>query len=196
MHNPMNRRALWVFAIPVLIAIAFGPTVTSMTIAPYESRVLVSAAPLSGASMQARIVDAPAMVDTQWQWTGGWRAQVGRDHDMLAYDAARGTSLVGGAWEYGAATPPSGAGPFREQAAKYSADRVVVVLFGGDSASTETRMYDGQSWTLHRIPGPPPRTLPATMYDAARKTLVLFGADRPARPFNHLADARDVDEQR
>ena len=42
----MNRRTLWVFLVPVLIAIALGPTVTSVTSGPRESRVLVSATPL------------------------------------------------------------------------------------------------------------------------------------------------------
>jgi hypothetical protein len=139
MHKPMNRRALWVFFSPVLIAIALGPAVTSVPSVPRESRMLVSVAPL---------FDAPAQ-------------------DVRP-----------------------------AKAAAYDADRVVVFLFGGDSASTDTRMYDGQTWTLHRVPGPPPRTLPATVYDAARKTVVLFGSDRPAPPFTYLGDTRDVDEQR
>jgi hypothetical protein len=158
--------------------------------------MLISAAPVLGAGNQDdRLADAAGVVDTQWQWTSGWRTPVARDRDLMLYDAAPGTSLVGDARGHDVATP-SGAGPFRDQAAQYHANRVVLVLFGGDSASTETRTYDGQSWTLHRVPGPPPRTLPATVYDAARKTLVLFGADRPARPFTYLGDARDLDEER
>jgi hypothetical protein len=193
----MNRRALWVFFVPALVAVALGPSVTSVANTPRQPRVLVSAAPLSGETAQDNhLASAAAVVDTQWQWTSGWRTPVSGEHDVMLYDAARGASLVGDAWANESASPPSGAGPFRDQAAEYNADRVVVVLFGGDSASTETRLYDGQSWTLHRVPGPPPRTLPATVYDAARKTLVLFGADRPARPFSYLGDARDLDEQR
>lgn len=192
----MNRRPLWVFFFPMLLAVALGPTVTSLTDGPRESRVLVSATPLSGALQQAaRFADAPSTVDTQWQWTNGWRTQVVRDHHMLAYDAGRGTSLVGDAWLYDGVTTTPGTGPIRERAAAYNAERVVVVLFGGDSASSETRMYDGQAWTLHRVPGPPPRTLPATVYDAARKTVVLFGSRRSAPPFTYLGE-RDIEEQR
>ena len=42
----MNRRTFWVFLVPVLIAIALGPTVTTVTTGLRESRVLVSATPL------------------------------------------------------------------------------------------------------------------------------------------------------
>jgi hypothetical protein len=193
----MNRRALWVFFVPVLIAIALGPTVTSVVPGPRESHVLVSAAPLSQATAQdVRLAEAPPVIDSQWQWTSGWRGRVTRDDHVMAYDATRGTTLVGEAWTYEGVTTAPGTAPIREQAAQYNAEKIVVVLFGGESASTETRMYDGQTWTLHRVPGPPPRTLPATVYDAARKTVVLFGSDRPAPPFTYLGDAWDVDEQR
>ena len=193
----MTRRALFVFLVPVLIAVALGPTVTSVRTGALESRVLVSAAPLDEAIVpETHLAQAPAPVDTQWQWASGWRTPSLRDQHTLAYDSGRNTSLVGDAWTYDNVTTAAGTGPIREQAASYHADQVVVVLFGGDSASTETRTYDGQTWTLHRIPGPPPRSLPATMYDAARKTVVLFGADRAAPPFNYLGETRDIDEQR
>ncbi len=193
----MNRRTLLVFLVPVLIAIAFGPAVTTVSNGTFESRVLVSAAPIQNAvTSNTALAQAPAPVDTQWEWTSGRRSPIVRDHHVLAYDPGLHTSLVGDAWTYEGVTTAPGTGPIREQAASYSADQVVVVLFGGDSASTETRMYDGQTWTLHRVPGPPPRTLPATMYDAARKTVVLFGSHRGAPPYNYLGEIRDADEQR
>src|SRR6185436_17016546 len=114
----MNRRTLWVFLVPVLIAIALGPTVTTVATGLRESRVLVSATPLLDAPAQdVRLADTPPMVDSQWQWTSGWRARAENNQYIMTYDAARGASLVGDAWQYEASTPPSGAGPFRDQAA-------------------------------------------------------------------------------
>ncbi len=108
----------------------------------------------------------------------------------LAYDAARGVSvLVGGlewleTWEWDgsawARRYPNGSPSARSQHAMvYDAARGVVLLFGGVGAEQlfgDTWTWNGAQWTqLYPDPGPAPRAGHAMAYDAARGVAVLFG---------------------
>lgn len=177
----MNRRTVLFFCIPALLAVAFGPVTASRIAESWESRVLVSVAPLDDPATLPTAAYAVAPGERSgWDW-GNAPRPAQRDEHTMGYDEGMlRASLVGLAWAddeaEGTGLDSVRLGPIRQRAESYDANRVVVVLFNADGTSTETRTFDGQSWTLHRVPGPPPRSLPATVYDPARKTVVLFTA--------------------
>ena len=115
----------------------------------------------------------------------------GRAYPALAYDSARGrTVLFGGGsgccngpndtWEWDGShwtsfstfpSPPSSIGP----GLAYDSARGVTVLFANDGTTWE---WNGQFWT-RRAPAtsPPARLWTAMAYDSVRHVVVLFGGD-------------------
>jgi len=63
----------------------------------------------------------------------------------------------------------------------YDAERGVVLLFGGADARSvlgDTWTWDGATWTRVATEGPPPRTFPVLVFDAAHGQAILFGGRR------------------
>jgi hypothetical protein len=139
-----------------------------------------------------------------WEWNGtAWSRRLvgglpGRHSFALAYDAARGkTLLFGGSrgasvgladtWEWDGSTWTqvyNGGPPPRSDAAMvYDAARQTVVLFGGDSdlggssiRYDDTWEWNGQYWIGHYgIPAPAGRYSHEMVYDSARQRVVLYG---------------------
>jgi len=139
----------------------------------------------------------PDLSDT-WEWDGtNWTqlapatAPPARENHALAYDLARGrTVLFGGpslsdTWEWDGTnwsdrSPPVASSPaFRSNPAlAYDSLRARTVLFGGyrGTALTDTWEWDGASWFL-QTPAtiPPVRRYSALAFDARRGRAVLFG---------------------
>jgi len=147
-----------------------------------------------------------------WEWDGSsWELVTPDDpeHDgnpsprvnhALAYDAARGvTVLFGGSnggtannetWEWDGVSwaRKTPAGPFVPQprdshAMVFDEARGVVVLFGGSSGDAQTWSWDGVSWSVYPPSDPEgdgypsSRVFHAMVYDSRRAVTVLFGGD-------------------
>jgi hypothetical protein len=103
---------------------------------------------------------ANATTAETWEWDGGGWSQVApgsvgvRDHHMMAYDAARGVTVM-----YGGTAP-------RE----YSGGRPTSF----DWPATTFELKNG-TWSGVTVPGPGSRNVAAMAYDGARKRVVLFG---------------------
>ena len=135
-----------------------------------------------------------------WEWDGKtWQqmtdTSVGtRDHHTMAYDEARGkTVLYGGAkldrsaptetWEWDGrkwtmiATP--GPGTRHHFPMVYDSQRKQVVLFGGLSQDYklhhDTWAWDGKTWQKLSDGGPPPRYHHRMAFDSQSGVIVLFG---------------------
>lgn len=143
-----------------------------------------------------------------WLWTGQrWTNATGsgpspRTYPFMVYDsAARRVLLFGGdgrskmlndSWTWNGRSWSKLAGPMpspRDSASgliAYDDAHKQVVLFGGTgdssnpSASSETWVWNGKSWTQATGPGPSARTDAAMVYDTASKQLVLFGGSTSA----------------
>ncbi len=136
-----------------------------------------------------------------WEWNGNQWAFRGtggpaprRDHAM-AYDSARGVTVLfggigdlkfGDTWEWNGVAwtlrAETGPAPSREHTMAYDSARGVTVLFGGLAfdgtdwiISGETWEWDGTSWSLLAVAGPPPRSDHAMTFDNARGVTVLNG---------------------
>src|SRR5262245_39660882 len=152
-----------------------------------------------------------------WEWDGkSWRqmadTSVGtRDHHVMAYDAARGkTVLYGGqtsdrawakdTWEWDGVkwskltTPgPVGRAHF---AMVYDNKRKRVVLFGGLGEDrqyhNDTWEWDGATWRKVSDEGPPPRARHRMAFDSRAGVIILYGGDglkqEAGNGFNVLED--------
>lgn len=145
----------------------------------------------------ALVAALPARADSCFEWQQ--RASTGpsaRWYDVLAYDSARGVTVLfgghrgggggtwfGDTWEWDGAewALSNEAGPAAryETAMAYDAAREVVVLFGGADGETtfgDTWEWDGVAWTLAATEGPG-RRRHALAYDAARGVTVVYGGE-------------------
>ena len=160
-----------------------------------------------------------------WEWDGkGWRqmadTSVGtRDHHAMAYDAARGKTVMYGGqttdrswakdtWEWDGAkwikivTPgPGGRAHF---AMVYDSRRKKVVLFGGLGEDrkyyNDTWEWDGKTWQIVSTEGPPSRARHRMVYDSRRGRTLLYGGDGvktdAGRGFRVLDDLWEWDGKR
>ncbi len=130
---------------------------------------------------------------------GGITAPSPREAPAMAYDSARGVTVLfgggcyypDGSWHYLGDTwewngtmwaqrfpPPPTPSPRHNHALAYDSARGVTVLFGGWDGSAhigDTWEWDGSVWTLRATTGPSPRSAHALAYDSARGVTVLFG---------------------
>jgi hypothetical protein len=151
-----------------------------------------------------------------WEWDGArWQRMADgepRDHPALAYDAARGrTVLFGGGkfprptpwaadtWEWDgrqwtqvATTGPVG----RVTAMVYDSKRKQVVLFGGVGEApsrgqpqphfNDTWVWDGKRWRKVSDEGPPARARHALVFDRRAGVVLLYGGSQDGRQFDDL----------
>ena len=138
----------------------------------------------------------------EWDWTR-WDLRStdgpgGRLYSSLAYDSARGVTVLfggnfgkrrpdapvaGDTWEWDGKTwsKRSDAGPERRccHGMTYDERHGVTVLFGGHLRSGElvndTWEWDGHRWSLQSVTGPSPRASPSLAYDTRRKAVMLVG---------------------
>ncbi|HKQ47741.1 MAG TPA: kelch repeat-containing protein [Phycisphaerae bacterium] len=130
------------------------------------------------------------------QCTGVWTGSPGpapsaRNYHAMAYDAARGRTVLfggqnaggnladtwewdGSAWALVATTGPAARSL---HAMTYDSVRGKVVLFGGFGFSfrRDTWEWDGVAWVQKSNTGPTARFLPGLAFDAVRGKVVLFG---------------------
>jgi hypothetical protein len=148
-----------------------------------------------------------------WEWDGkNWRqmtdTSVGtRDHHALAYDEARGkTVMFGGVksgelletatWEWDgvkwAQVATQGPGGRAHFALVYDSQRKQVVLFGGlgegYKAHNDTWAWDGKTWRKLSEEGPPRRTHHRMAFDSRTGEIILFGGLRTGQPTQALDD--------
>ena len=166
-----------------------------------------------------------------WEWDGKRWLQmtdtsVGtRDHHALAYDAARGkTVMYGGVssnrslpaqdwvfptdtWEWDGKrwTKVSAPGPGDRVhfAMAYDANRKQVILFGGSKGGlrcNDTWVWDGQTWRKVSDGGPEPRARHRMAFDSRRGVVILYGGDgvntEPEGGFRVLEDTWQWDGNR
>jgi len=137
-----------------------------------------------------------------WEWDGkSWRQMtdpsVGtRDHHSMAYDAARGKTVMYGGqnsnrswakdtWEWDGvkwtkfAVP--GPGGRIHSAMAYDSKRQKVFLFGGSSedgrSHNDTWEWDGAAWRKLSDEGPPPRSHHRMAFDSRAGVMLLYGGD-------------------
>lgn len=148
-----------------------------------------------------------------WEWDGkNWRqmtdTSVGtRDHHAMAYDEARGkTVMFGGSksgeslatdtWEWDgerwtqvATQGPGGRAHF---AMVYDSTRKKVILFGGiredGKKYNDTWAWDGKTWQKLSAEGPPPRYRHSMVFDSQTGTIVLYGGLGARQPPGGLDD--------
>lgn len=140
--------------------------------------------------------DGVILGDT-WEWDGAsWlsRGSAGpgpRVEHALAYDAARGRTVMSGGtpdllarptdtWEWDGAgwslRASSGVPGFTERIAMvYDPGRARVVRYDGNFVTSQTWLWDGNSWAPLGGPQPPPRYNYAMAFDTLRGRAVLFG---------------------
>jgi hypothetical protein len=160
------------------------------------------------------------MNDT-WEWNGtGWSqltlngaagSPLARDGSAMAYEAARGvTLLVGGqastsgpnyndTWEWNGASwsqltatgAPGSPAVRYGQGMAFDSARGVAVLFGGYTGSSyfdDTWEWNGTAWTQRTVNGafaaPAGRELHSMVYDSARGVAVVFGGNVSGTVFN------------
>ena len=160
-----------------------------------------------------------------WEWDGQRWLQMGdtsvgtRDHHVMAYDAARGKTVMYGGitsnrslatdtWEWDgmkwtrvATQGPGGRGHF---AMVYDSLRKKIVLFGGLSQDrkyhNDTWTWDGKTWQKVSDEGPPPRARHRMAFDRRAGVVILYGGDgvktEPSRGFRVLEDTWQWDGQR
>ena len=151
-----------------------------------------------------------------WEWDGArWLRMADgepRDHPALAYDAARGrTVLFGGGkfprttpwaadtWEWDGVkwTQVATAGPVgRVTAMVYDGKRKQVVLFGGVGEApsrgqpqpyfNDTWVWEGKRWRKVSDEGPPARARHALAFDRRAGVVLLYGGSREGRQFDDL----------
>jgi hypothetical protein len=148
-----------------------------------------------------------------WEWDGkNWRqatdTSVGtRDHHAMAYDEARGkTVMFGGAssgaslasdtWEWDgvkwAQVATQGPGGRAHFAMVYDSVRKKVVLFGGiredGKKYNDTWAWDGKIWQKLSDEGPPPRYHHRMAFDRQAGVIVLYGGLGAKQPHGALED--------
>jgi len=166
-----------------------------------------------------------------WEWNGASWALVadtqppagpsGRRNWVMAYDAARGVSLLYGgtitpsgsrtgelwAWDgtdWTLLQPASFPSPNRpvardDTALVYDSSRQVTILFGGvnfpggPNNRGDTWEWDGTSWTRIADTGPAPRRFHAMAFDSVRDVTVLTGGDAFQAGFPLFADTWEWD---
>ena len=126
-----------------------------------------------------------------------------RDHHAMAYDEARGVTVMYGGETYDrsfaretwvwdgtrwkVADSLTGPGGLDHHAMAYDSRRQRVVMFGGGRPafrgqpalrSSDTWEWDGSRWERAASEGPPPISAGRMAYDVARGVTVLFGGDR------------------
>jgi Galactose oxidase, central domain len=141
---------------------------------------------------------ATGVLNDTWEWDGQtWTQQEDtgpspRSHHALAFDLVHsrvvlfggnpgGAVSLGDTWSWDGSTwtqiTTFGANPCFN-AAMVSTD-VQIAMFGGTESSNavfrESWVFDGTHWTHRQDIGPSPRFSHAMSYDAARRTVVLFG---------------------
>lgn len=148
-----------------------------------------------------------ATLAAQVAWTPRGEAPSARANYALAYDGARGvTVLFGGAplsgpafadtWEYDGTRwtqrTPRTVPPGRQGAAMaFDSRRNLCVMFGGSGsggAQRDTWAWNGVDWVQLASTGPEARVQPALCYDQSRDRLVLFGGSRDGTQLQLLAD--------
>ncbi|MCH7870278.1 MAG: hypothetical protein IID33_01125 [Planctomycetes bacterium] len=103
-------------------------------------------------------------------------------HYAMAYDAARGVTLLwgeggvgtwswdGAQWTFLTTGPAEGLYEMT-----YDSGREVVVMFGVDAAQGRTLEWDGEAWSLRTTAGPQGRAFHGLAYDERRGVTVLYG---------------------
>ncbi|BCM88644.1 hypothetical protein IAD21_00485 [Abditibacteriota bacterium] len=164
-----------------------------------------------GALLCVLAVATPGWALTGWKNRAPSPSPVGRDAHAMAYDSARGvTVLFGGngnpqvlndTWEWNGTTwtqktlnGATGSPPARQtHSMVYDSARGVSVLFGGSDGNNnnfnDTWEWNGTTWTQKTLNGaagnPPARQGGAMAYDSARGVTVLFGgSDANLNNFN------------
>ncbi len=152
-----------------------------------------------------------------WEWDGKrWQpmadTSVGtRDHHVLAYDVARGQTVMYGGqtserqwaketwiwdgmkWSKFAVPGPGGRAHF---AMVYDSKRQRIVLFGGLGEDrryhNDTWEWDGAAWHKVSEAGPPPRARHRMVFDSRAGVTLLYGGDgvksEPRSGFSGLED--------
>lgn len=156
-----------------------------------------------------------------WEWDGkNWQQMTDtslgtRDHHALAYDEARGkTVLFGGSkageslatdtwewdgvkWTQAATHGPGGRAHF---AMVYDSTRKQVMLFGGiredGKKYNDTWAWDGKTWQKLSEEGPPPRYHHRMVFDSQAGVAVLYGGLGARQPPGALDDTWIWDGQR
>ena len=135
-----------------LVPVTGAPPMRTLSAAVYDSRR--NRIVMYGGLGRAGLDDPRS--DT-WEWDGRRWLQMpdagagSRDHHSMAYDEARGRTVM-----YGGASSIGDAPAKRE-------------------FPTDTWEWDGRSWTRIETPGPGARSGAGMVYDSARKCIVLFG---------------------
>jgi hypothetical protein len=148
-------------------------------------------------------IDGPLFHNDTWEWDGtNWtqmspgNSPQGRSRHAMAYDSARGvTVLFGGmtgipgttlsdTWEWDGTNwtqhnPANKPTKRSGHAMAYDSARGVTVLFGGsgsEGGGDQTWEWDGTNWLQHNpVQKPPSRSTLAMAYDSNRGVTVLFG---------------------
>ena len=174
-----------------------GPVARSLSAAVYDARrqrvVLFGGVGNKGYS---------ELKGDTWEWDGkNWRqmtdTSVGtRDHHVMAYDAARGKTVMYGGqtserswakdtWEWDGTkwsklTVP-GPGGRVHFAMAYDSKRQRVVLFGGggedNQYQNDTWEWDGKAWRKVSDQGPPPRARHRMIFDSRAGVTLLYGGN-------------------
>lgn len=144
-----------------------------------------------------------------WEWNGlfwlprtlpgdGKPAPAARNYHAMAFDAARGVTVLHGGttgadetWEWDGTDwtlvhsgvgIADGPGELSRHSMAYDADQGRVVLFGGqrgfppdEETIGETWTWDGAAWRLWSLAGPAPRTASAMAYDPTDGAVALLG---------------------
>lgn len=185
---------------------ASGPSMRTVSAAVYDSRRkrIVLYGGLGNAGLNDQRGDT-------WEWDGkSWQqmadASIGtRDHHALAYDAARGkTVLFGGVasdrnsptetWEWDgtkwtkiAAPGPGGRGGI---GLVYDDERKQVILFGGVGQDAkrlgDTWAWDGKTWRQVSAEGPLARNGAGLAFDRRAGVVILFGGTAGSQHFDDL----------
>lgn len=138
-----------------------------------------------------------AAADECMEWVDRTPPPGARFYHEMAYDSARGVSVVFGGerdgdaldetWEWDGVTwvLRARAGDFGTPARRwfgmaYDSQRAVTVVFGGNTDGWpgtlgDTSEWDGTVWTLRSVIGPSARDSHAMAYDSQRGVTVLFG---------------------
>ena len=148
------------------------------------------------------------------RWTDPFPHPSARIGESMAYDSARGVSVLFGGllqlgllgngetwvwdgldWVHRSVVGPS---PRASHKMAYDSAREVVVLFGGIHARPfrylgDTWEWDGERWHQRASTGPPARRFHAMAYDSARGVTVVYGGIGGAAPGAVLDDTWEWD---
>lgn len=165
---------------------------------------LVARLSRAGAFSMVLMTALALVTNASAQTCDGWRllsesGPLARYHQGMAYDTARGVSVVFGGldsrgngisdtWEWDGANwalvSQDGPGPRYFHSMSYDSVRGVTVVYGGYSRLTDTWEWNGSQWNQVATTGPDAQHSHAMAFDSARGVTVLFGGAGENRRLN------------